>query len=114
MKIFTASTRRNGWAGRILTLCASAALDMMMAGSPATAQGQFVPVAKVNDSAVTVYERNQRMAFLRILNAPGDITQLALDQLINERLLAQYGKALDLPLRAPRLRDALVALDGPL
>jgi hypothetical protein len=31
-----------------------------------------------------------------------------LDQLINERLLAQYGKALDLPLRAPRLRDAVV------
>jgi peptidyl-prolyl cis-trans isomerase SurA len=86
MKTFTASTRRNGWAGRILTLCASAALGMMMAGSPATAQGQFVPVAKVNDSAVTVYERNQRMAFLRILNAPGDITQLALDQLINERI----------------------------
>lgn len=86
MTKFTATTRRNGWAQRVLGLGAGAVLGLLATFGPATAQGQFTPVVKVNDSAVTVYERNQRMAFLRILNAPGDIQQLALDQLINERI----------------------------
>jgi len=34
--------------------------------------------------------------------------QHVLDQLINETMLAQYGRDLELPLRSPRLRDALV------
>ncbi|MEC7760996.1 MAG: SurA N-terminal domain-containing protein [Pseudomonadota bacterium] len=86
MTKLTATTRRSGMAQRLIGLGTGAVLGVLATFGPAAAQGQFTPVVKVNDSAVTVYERNQRMAFLRILNAPGDVQQLAVDQLINERL----------------------------
>ena len=54
--------------------------------APATAQNLFEPVAKVNNEAVTAYERNQRMAFMTLLRAPGDVRELVMDQLINEKL----------------------------
>ncbi len=67
-------------------LAATLALGALTGADSALAQGLFTPVAKVNDDAVTAYERSQRMAFLRILQAPGDVGQLAMEQLINEKL----------------------------
>lgn len=78
------------WAKRLMTTPVAAALSLGLVlgatSTPATAQGQFTPVAKVNDEAVTLYERSQRMAFLRLLRAPGDVSALAMDQLINEKI----------------------------
>lgn len=54
--------------------------------APAQAQGQFAPVATVDGEVVTAYEYSQRMAFLALLRAPGDIGELAMDQLINEKI----------------------------
>lgn len=68
-------------------------------------------VATVGEEHITKDEyRDALQAVAADRRAPLDAATRAhvLDQLINERLLAQYGKALDLPLRAPRLRDALV------
>jgi len=59
--------------------------------NPAAAQNLFAPVAKINDRVITAYEVSQRTAFLKLLNAPGDIHAMAMEQLINERL--QLGAA---------------------
>lgn len=55
-------------------------------GSPAQAQNPFSAAVEVNDTIVTNYEISQRMRFLSVLNAQGDLRQQALDALINERL----------------------------
>lgn len=77
------------------------------------------PEATINESAVATVagqsiSRRQYEEALATVGAdrrgPLDeaTRQHVLDQLINEQLLAQYGRDLELPLRAPRLRDALV------
>ncbi len=53
---------------------------------PARAQGLFQPVVFVNDKAVTQFELDQRIALLEALNTSGDLEELALDSLINERV----------------------------
>lgn len=50
------------------------------------AQGLFSPVAHVNDSVVTRYELNQRVALLQALGARGDLREQAIDGLIGDRL----------------------------
>lgn len=55
-------------------------------GAPAQAQNPFAAAVQVNDSIVTNYEISQRMQFLQVLNAQGDIRQQATEALINERL----------------------------
>lgn len=62
------------------------------AASGAWAQG-VATVAKVNDRAITRYELDQRTKFLTLLNAPGDVQQMALDALIEDRLRQQAAKA---------------------
>lgn len=52
----------------------------------AFAQGLFSPVAHVNDSVVTRYELNQRIALLEVLGARGDLREQALEGLIGDRL----------------------------
>lgn len=53
---------------------------------PASAQNPFSVAVQVDDSVITNYEITQRMMFLEVLNAQGDIRQQATDALINERL----------------------------
>ncbi len=65
---------------------------------PVAAQGLFDPVVLVNDAVVTEYEVNQRITFLRLLNAPGSSRQAVIDTLINERLQAQAIAAVGLEL----------------
>ncbi len=57
-------------------------------GTPAAgvAQELFAPVVQVNDRVITAYELSQRMALMRLLGAPGDLEELSLDRLIEERL----------------------------
>lgn len=58
------------------------------AAAPAQ-EGLFAPLAIVNDSVVTNFELQQRILFLRLLRAPGDIEAEALDGLIDDRLRVQ-------------------------
>jgi len=67
----------------LLALCVAAAA---LSGDPAMAQGEFAPVARVDDRVVTRHEVDQRARFFTLLRAPGDPRELALDRLIEERL----------------------------
>ncbi len=60
-------------------------------GSAALAQGLFSPAITVNDSAITNYEIQQRIQFLDLLNAPGDLEEQAREALVNERLQQEVG-----------------------
>ena len=55
----------------------------------ATAQGQFSPVITVNDAAITGFEIEQRQMLLELFRTPGNLDELALEQLIDDRLKAQ-------------------------
>lgn len=52
----------------------------------AAAQSLFAPVARVGDAVVTGYELDQRMRFNTALGADGDLRELSLEQLIEDRL----------------------------
>jgi len=64
----------------------------------AQAQDLFAPVMIVNDRAITRYELTQRVLFLQLLRQPGDLTQIAMDGLIDERLQVQAAKSVGLTL----------------
>ena len=68
----------------LLAVIALVGLTAMTA--PAPAQGLFDPVVSVNDQVVTRYEVEQRAALLRVFRTPGDLTALARQQLIEDRL----------------------------
>ncbi len=53
---------------------------------PAAAQNPFEAAIRVDDQIVTTFEIQQRMAFLRALNAQGDLREQAVEALVNERL----------------------------
>lgn len=63
----------------------AAACVAALAG-PALAQNMFAPAAIVNDTVVTEFEVEQRIRFLKILNARGSTRKAAIESLINERL----------------------------
>ncbi len=59
----------------------------------AAAQNAFSTAIKVNDSAITFYELEQRARMLSLLRAPGDPQELAREQLIDDRLRLQAARA---------------------
>lgn len=59
--------------------------------STAMAQNMFATIAKINDTAITQYEFSQRVRLMKALNAPGNLKELAIEKLIDERL--QVGAA---------------------
>lgn len=67
--------------GLILMLAAA------LAAPPATAQSDlFAPAVYVNDRVVTNYEIQQYSRFLALLRQPGDLTEVATERLIEDRL----------------------------
>ncbi|SEP57497.1 peptidylprolyl isomerase [Thalassovita taeanensis] len=68
--------------------------------SPVTAlaQGLFAPVIQVNDRVITQYEINQRVALLKALGVPGNPSELAPKQLIEDRLKLDVTSAVGLTL----------------
>lgn len=54
--------------------------------NPVAAQNLFAPAATVNDTVVTEFEVEQRVRFLKILNARGATRKAAIESLVNERL----------------------------
>lgn len=61
---------------------------------PVLAQNLFAPRVIVNDRAVTGWEMEQRIRFLQLLNAPGDLEKTAYDGLIEDRLRTDAAAAL--------------------
>lgn len=68
----------------VLAMIAAAALTAVPLA--AQAQSLFAPVITVNDKAITGYELQQRERMLQLFRAPGNPTELAREQLIEERL----------------------------
>ena len=68
---------------RILAALLAAAIQLPLS---AAAQQEFAPVITVNEAAITRYEIDQRVRFLRMLNSLGDIEQQAREGLIEDRL----------------------------
>lgn len=97
----------SGWTLRIAATAALALGALVASPGEALAQNLFAPVVKVNDDAVTAYERSQRMAFLRILRAPGDIGELATEQLINEKLQIREAERMGISLTDEELLEGM-------
>jgi peptidyl-prolyl cis-trans isomerase SurA len=55
--------------------------------------GLFAPRVMINNSVVTNYEVGQRAAMLKAFNSPGDLTAMAIEQLIEDRLRLDQGTA---------------------
>lgn len=91
--------------GAVMALALALGLS---APAPSSAQNLYAPVAKVGDDAITLYERSQRMAFLRVLGAPGDIRELATEQLVNERLQRQEAERLGIVVPEEEVREGML------
>ena len=76
---------------RLTHVTASAALALVLAlaapgPSDAQARGPFAPRVTVNGAVITQYEYDQRLRFMTLLNAPGDLVKEAEKTLIEDRL----------------------------
>ncbi len=71
---------------------------IFLACLPALAMGQspYAPVIKINGSAVTGFEIQQRALMLQLLGSIGDLEKQALDDLIDDRLRLQAARSLGL------------------
>lgn len=91
---------------------ALAAVIATGAGAPVSAQNLFAPVVYVNDSAVTRYEVDQRMRFLRVIGAP-DATAAAAEQaLIDDRLRVQAAREIGVEITPEGLQAGLEEFAG--
>lgn len=61
----------------------------LIAPAALPAQGLFQPVIYVDDAVITAYELDQRIRLLRLFNTPGDLQEIAREQLIEDRLKQQ-------------------------
>ncbi len=75
--------------------------------NPAIAQNMFAPAATVNDTVVTEFEVEQRVRFLKILNARGATRKAAIESLINERLRGEAIRNAGLQLTEEGINGAL-------
>lgn len=85
---------------------------VLAAGQPAVAQGLFSPVITVNDSAITGFEIDQRIKLLEIFRTPGNLPELAREQLVEDRLKQQELDRVGLQLTDEGLRAAMEDFAG--
>lgn len=71
---------------RLIALAALLAVLLAPITGPATAQGMFSPQIIVNDRVITRYELDQRKRLLTVLNTPGNLDELAREQLIDDKV----------------------------
>ncbi|WP_424940135.1 peptidylprolyl isomerase [Aliiroseovarius sp. S253] len=83
-----------------------------MGATPAEAQNLFAPVKKVNDRVITAYELSQRMAFLTILRAPGNLRELAMKQLTDEALQRQAAETAGIAINAEEVLAGMSEFTG--
>ncbi|MGC8202283.1 peptidylprolyl isomerase [Aliiroseovarius sp. PTFE2010] len=76
-------TARNLGAGLVLSIGLLGG-----AAAPVQAQNAFAPVLYVNDTPITAYELDQRKRFVQFLGGAGDLEDMALSALTEDRLYA--------------------------
>jgi len=79
-------------------------------GAPAAAQ--FGPAIVVNDSVVSEFEIDQRVTMLRIFRTPGNLEELAVEQLIEDRLKLEALANAGLAITEEGLRGAMSDFAG--
>lgn len=86
--------------GRMLRAWAiiAAGWAIALAPSGAAAQNPYSAALVVNDSAITHYDIDQRMLLLGALGVTGDLRDQAIEQLTEDRLKLQAGRALGITL----------------
>jgi peptidyl-prolyl cis-trans isomerase SurA len=72
----------------------------------------FAPRLIVNDRAITNYELQQRIQFLKLLRAPGDAEEAAMDALIEDRLRLQAAEAEGIEVTEEQLVAGLTEFAG--
>ncbi|MCF2903639.1 peptidylprolyl isomerase [Octadecabacter sp. CECT 8868] len=80
--------------------------------SPTLGSAQFAPAIVVNDSVVSEFEIDQRIAMLRAFRTPGDLDQLARDQLIEDRLKLEALSSAGLSITDESLSGAMSEFAG--
>ncbi len=88
------------------------ALGLALAALPAAAQGLFSPAIIVNDSVVTRYEIDQRERMLQVFRSQGNLNELAIEQLIEDRLKLQAIDAAGLRLTEEALLSSMEDFAG--
>lgn len=71
---------------RLRVISLALVLGFGMASGHTALAGPFSAVKRVNDRAITQFEYDQRLLFMRILRQPGDVDKLAMDSLIDDKL----------------------------
>jgi peptidyl-prolyl cis-trans isomerase SurA len=96
-----------------LTFLIAACLGLFVAeGTARAADGLFSPRVIVNNSAITNFEVEQRILFLRVLNSPGDLAETALTGLIDDRLRYQAAAANGIELTEEQITEGLAEFAG--
>ena len=72
--------------------------------TPSLGAAQFAPAIIVNDAVVTDYEITQREAMLRVFRTPGNLADVAREQLIEDRLKLEALNSAGLPHRSRSIR----------
>jgi len=96
---------------KIVPSLAAIGLITALAG-PVAAQNMFAPAATVNDTVVTEFEVQQRVLFLKVLNARGATRKAAIQSLINERLRGEAIRDAGLTLSDEGMNEALEEFAG--
>jgi peptidyl-prolyl cis-trans isomerase SurA len=73
-------------------------LASLAPAGPALAQNPYAPAIMVNDSVITHYDIGQRIKLLEALGASGDLRELAVEQLTEDRVKVQAAEAMEIEL----------------
>ncbi|GAA0285777.1 peptidylprolyl isomerase [Rhodovulum strictum] len=93
---------------RRMGLAVAAALALMGAGMAAAQQGSpFAPRMIVNDRAITNFEVEQRIRFLRLLGNPPQIEKVAMDGLIDDRLRMAEARRLGIAMTPEQIQEGM-------
>ncbi len=87
---------------------------LLVAAGQANAQSgnPFAPVAFVNDRAITGFELEQRKSVLRLFRTPGNLDEVALEQLIDDRLRLDATEATGITLPPEEIREGMAEFAG--
>ena len=75
-------------------------------------QNLFAPRIIINDATVTEFEFQQRLLFLQLLRAPGDLEKVALNGLIDDRLRMQEARKFKIAVKEADIRKGMEEFAG--
>lgn len=96
---------------RCLVLLALALPPLALAGA-APAQNLFSPAVYVNDRVITHFEIEQNMRFLQLLGQRGDLRDIAIDRLIEDRLRLDAAAAMGITAAEEEIQAGMAEFAG--